>query len=107
MTSRQSGSLLGCNNDLIPSPSYSWRGRILDSITGAPVDHTVLSIQERASEPSDTSLTLHLKITDPLGRYRPAAHQNTWLLNCDGSPKAAPEPFPTEDSLKVLLQPNP
>jgi hypothetical protein len=163
MTSRQGGSLLGpldimrrmvpgigllvtlscgngtSNNDLIPSPSFSWRGRIVDSVTGAPVDHTALSIREQAShqlagliphldlqrfsnhlflaeyslhgfhcaEPSDTSLTLHLEITDSLGRYQPAEHSSTWLLNCDRSPEPAPEPFPTEDSLRVLLQPSP
>jgi hypothetical protein len=164
MTSRQGGPLLGTtiylrrlfpaaclalilsccngtgnNGDLVPSPSYSWRGQIVDSVTGAPVDHTTLRIRERPEHqaagllphlevqrfsnhlflaeytlggfncirPPDTTLTLHLEVIDSLGRYQPAVHQSTWLVNCGQPPEPAPQPFPREDRLRFLLHPIP
>ena len=40
----------------------------------------------------DTSLMLHLEIVDSLGRYRPAEHESSWLIDCRERP-GGPRPI--------------
>jgi hypothetical protein len=130
-------SVTSSDNTTIPEPSYSWRGRILDSVTRAPVGKTALLIREqealeatglrpfldierfpdnntflaeyilhgfRCGGPVDRSFTLHLEVVDSLGRYLPAVHESSWLIDCT-QPDKQPLPFPSEDGLVILLQP--
>ena len=133
------GNATSSDDSPVPSPSYSWRGRILDSVTRIRVGNTTFVIREQAALEAgglfpfliveyypdhrfvadytlhgfrcrgavDTSLMLHLQIVDSLGRYRPAEHESSWLVNCRERPGGPPQPYPMEDSLVILLQPVP
>lgn len=135
----------GCNppTDLggpLPTPSYSWRGKVVDGTSDTLVyGDFVLSVSEEAehdaagwfagfnvtylpddrffasyglgafycSRDNDTTLSLHLTVTDTSGIYGPATHASVLVIGCDPIPGAMPMPFPSEDSVVIRLFPVP
>lgn len=118
--------------------SYTWRGQILDSLTGNLVSRIGIRVREQPEHEAagwapipvaqldngsfyfeydlagpvcapqrDTTLVVHLEFSDSLRRYQTTVRTSVWPIDyCDGIPPPTPiKPFPSEDGLRVLMQP--